>query len=272
MLKQLVIIALFHCGLALAIHRKGEKRLDCLGKPQVRSIADTTFALALLGKPVLCKCCVMALQVCAWLWVCMYAFCYERIYFAVRRSDSTQEEVIAGEHLSWYLHLQSASVPELLLCSPRSGLAGRLWHEMERSPLKFRLQNWGGFSTLAVQSQPPSTDARPRKQTAPHLPAAPPQSQPPHSHRGAHLLLSCTSSSRTQNQVRPGAVLQRFPANPPRGSTARGRSRCPQGSAPCELESRESEQRPEGNFKCSSRTGRNIYTPAFSNMLHFLTL
>lgn len=147
---------------------------------------------------------------------------------------------------------------------------------MERSPLKFRLQNWGGFSTLAVKLQPPSVDARPRKQTAPHLPVAPPQSQPTAStadpsQSSPAARLHCHRPPGLRTSSDPGVFSSASQQILLRAAQPWGHSWCPQGSIPCVLESGESEQRPEGNFKCSSRSGRNIYTPAFSNVLYFLT-
>lgn len=118
------------------------------------------------------------------------------------------------------------------------------------------------------------------KCSAPHLPAAPPWVTPtfpargqlhpallgPRAWRRAELGVSwaqslCTGLSRAAAGASSRLGEQLPPEQHsllPTGQHFLGRG--------------ESEQRLQGDFKYSSRSGRNIYPPACSNMLHFLTL
>lgn len=168
------------------------------GKPQVHSRADRTLALALLGKPVLCNCCVKALQVCAWVCMCMHVFSYERIYFAVCSSDSTQKEVIAGRHLLWCLHWVCSLHQCQSCCSPlppqdyQEGCDikwnGRLWSSDFRTEAVF--PRWQLSCSLL-----PWMPGQGNKQFhifLKHLHRVN-RPLPPRTRPRAHLLLSCTA-------------------------------------------------------------------------------
>lgn len=126
------------------------------------------------------------------------------------------------------------------------------------------------------------------KRSAPRLPEAPPQSEPTAStlDEAPTPAFACCwvpppLGSYSREEVRPRGVLQRSSGKTPLGwrgpgATAdivsgMGTAAARKAALPV-LESGESEQRLEGDFKYSNRSGRNIYTPAFSNMLYFLTL
>lgn len=87
--------------------------------------------------------------------------------------------------------------------------------------MKFRLKNWNGFSMLAVNLQPSSTDGRPRKQTVSSTSAWSTSTDSTHRfhpgrsfHPSLHLA-PAPSRSCSQEEVRPGGVLQCSSGTPP---------------------------------------------------------
>lgn len=218
-------------------------------------------------------CWVLAVQVCAWAGaVCV--FCYERIYFpcAAVTAPRGRQGWEASDRI-FVLHLHFVSLCQHCYSAlPAQDyrdvtIGGTTGFEVQASELSQIFHVGREAVTSFHGCQTKETNAQPHIclqhlcGATPTLPAWGSFTRPclgPRACRRAELGLSWAQTLWTGLSRASKGASSRLAEQLPPGQHSLGRG--------------ESDQQLQGDFKHSIRSGRDIYTPACSNMLHFLTL